>query len=161
MERQLLQDHKQAEKRGKYALSREHEKRREQKEKLQKIVERRNKALREAYDRASHLVQRYRSLHEGNEEQMQFPPPSIPEEGDFHEQFGVAVIRTFMPQDTSATEAAQLHHQLTQHRIDRKKEADHTQRERAHYRYEEAHLHLTAEKVGRLIMIDFQIRGIV
>ena len=156
-----MQDHKQAEKRGNYALSKEHEKRKEQKEKLQKIVQRRNKALREAYDRASHLVQRYRSLHEGDEEQMQFPPvSSIPEESDFHEQFGVAVIRTFMPQDTSATDAAQLHHQLTQHRIDRKKEVEHTQRERAHYRYEEAHLHLTAEKVSCL-MIDFQTYRVV
>jgi hypothetical protein len=148
MEKQLLQEHQAAQMRGARALAKEREQGREQKERLRKIKERRNKALQEAYDRASRLVERYRSLHEGSEEQTHFPPTSIPETADFHREFGVAVIRSFLPKDIDATEAAQLHGRSTQTRMERKERAEAYYQKRAHYRFEEAHLRLSAERVS-------------
>lgn len=142
-----MYQYQQAQERGARATIKEREKTQEQKEKLSRIVLCRNKALREAYERAAHLVKRYRSLHVGSEEQMQFPPTSIPEETDFHKEFGVAVIRTIMSSDIDAIQAAQIHHQLTEDRVQHKKEMEGEHHKRAHQLYEEAQMHLHAEKV--------------
>jgi hypothetical protein len=155
MKSQLACNYQQAQERGIQAMRKEKQKLHEQQQKLQRIVFHRNKALKEAYDRAAHIIRRYRALHEGTAEQMKFPPTSIPhEEKDFHWAFGAAVIRTFVPHGIDATQAAQHHLQSLEDEKEFKKMIQAKHKQHTQQRYEQAQLHLRAEKVTPFSSIE-------